>query len=64
MKLALALTCALLLALTGTLFAAGKVIPGESYTSYAGVVERATSCELGSCGCLGLKCSCFECGKK
>ncbi|EFL50940.1 hypothetical protein DesfrDRAFT_2312 [Solidesulfovibrio fructosivorans JJ]] len=62
MKLVLTLTCALCLTLTGALFAFGRVTPGESYAAYADAVQNATSCELSSCGCLGMKCSCFECG--
>ena len=62
MKLALTLTCALCLTLTGTLFAFARVTPGDSYAAFADATQNATSCELTSCGCLGLKCSCFECG--
>jgi len=62
MKLALAITCTLCLTLTGTLFAFSRGASGESFAAYAGAADNATSCELSSCGCLGLKCSCFECG--
>jgi len=64
MKLALVLACVLCLTLTGTLFAFSRTTPGESYAAYADAVQNATSCELSSCGCLGLRCSCFECGGK
>ena len=62
MKLVLILSCALCLMLTGALFAFGRATPGESYAAYADAVQNATSCECASCGCLGLKCSCFDCG--
>ncbi|HCR14464.1 hypothetical protein [Solidesulfovibrio sp.] len=63
MKLVLAIACALCLTLTGTLFAFSQATPGESYAAYADATRNATSCELSSCGCLGLRCSCFDCGK-
>ena len=63
MKLVLAIACALCLTLTGTLFAFSQATPGESYAAYADAARNATSCEMSSCGCLGLRCSCFECGK-
>ena len=62
MKLALVLICTACLTLTGALFAFGRVTPGESYAAYADAVSGASCCEMASCGCLGLKCSCFECG--
>ena len=62
MKLVLAIACALCLTLTGTLFAFSQATPGESYAAYADAVSGASCCEMASCGCLGLKCSCFECG--
>jgi hypothetical protein len=64
MKLALALTCALCLMLTGTLFAFSRTAPGDDYAAYADAAKNASSCELTSCGCLGARCSCFECGRK
>jgi hypothetical protein len=64
MKLVLAMTCALCLTLAGTLFAFARTAPGDAYAAYADAAKNATSCELTSCGCLGMKCSCFECGKK
>ncbi len=64
MKLALAATIALCLTLTGALFAFARLAPGDSLAAYADATRNATSCELSSCGCLGLRCSCFECGKR
>ena len=58
--IAATLACSLL---TGALFAFARTAPGESYAAYADAVQNATSCELSSCGCLGLRCSCFDCGK-
>lgn len=63
MKLALAIACALCLTLAGTLFAFARGVSGESYAAFADAEKNATSCELTSCGCLGMRCSCFECGK-
>ena len=48
--------------LSGALFAFARTTPGESYAAYADAVSGASCCEMASCGCLGLKCSCFECG--
>ena len=62
MKLAPILAGVLCLALTGSLFAFSRATPGDSYAAYADATRNITSCELTSCGCLGLKCSCFECG--
>ncbi|MEA4858722.1 MAG: hypothetical protein AAGU21_15720 [Solidesulfovibrio sp.] len=64
MKFVLALACALCLTLATALFAFCRVTPGESYAAYADAANGATSCDFASCGCLGLKCSCFECGGK
>jgi hypothetical protein len=56
------LLCALCLTLCGTLFAVSRSAAESSWAAYADAARNATSCELTSCGCLGMRCSCFECG--
>lgn len=56
------LLCALCLALCGCLFAVSRTAAQSSFAAYAGATDTITSCELTSCGCLGMRCSCFECG--
>jgi hypothetical protein len=55
------LLCALCLTLAGTLFAVSRSAAQSSYAAYADATRNITSCELTSCGCLGMRCSCFEC---
>lgn len=55
------LCCALCLTLCGTLFVVSRTAAMSSLAAYADAAQNATSCELTSCGCLGLRCSCFEC---
>ncbi len=62
MKLVPILACVLCLTLAGSLFAFSRTTPGEDYAAYADATRNTTSCELSSCGCLGMRCSCFECG--
>jgi len=64
MKRTLIITCVLCLTLTGTLFAFSRATPGESYAAYADATQHISSCECASCGCLGLHCSCLDCGRK
>lgn len=56
------LLCALCLALGGSLFAVSRTAAQSSWIAYADATRNITSCELTSCGCLGMRCSCFECG--
>jgi hypothetical protein len=62
MKRALIAASAVCCILTGSLFAFARTAPGESYAAFADAATGSTCCDLASCGCLGLKCSCFECG--
>ncbi|MHC1791976.1 hypothetical protein [Solidesulfovibrio sp.] len=62
MKRALVAASTLCLLLAGSLFAFARTAPGESYAAFADAASGAGCCEMVSCGCLGTKCSCFECG--
>ncbi len=64
MTRALAIACAICLTLTGTLYAFSREIPEADHAAFADATRNVTSCEFASCGCLGLRCSCFECGGK
>ncbi len=62
MKLALALTCLFCLTLTGTLFAFSRSASADAYAAFAGAAGNVSSCEMATCGCMGMRCSCAECG--
>lgn len=61
MNRTLLLLCTLCLALCGSLFAVSRTAAQSSFAAYADATGNITSCELTSCGCLGMRCSCFEC---
>jgi len=62
MKRVLVVAGAVCLLLAGSLFAFARTAPGESYAAFADAASGAACCEFASCGCLGNKCSCFDCG--
>lgn len=53
----------LCVAMCGLLFTVSRTAAQSSYAAYADAAAGATCCELTSCGCLGMRCSCGECGK-
>jgi len=64
MKGSLLLACVLCLALCGVLFAVSRTAAQSSFAAYADAASSSTCCEIGSCGCLGMKCACGDCGGK
>lgn len=63
MKNGMMLMCVLCLMLCGVLFSVSRTAAQSSFAAYADAAAGSTCCELTSCGCLGMKCACGECGK-
>ena len=63
MKTGMMLLCALCLTLCAVLFTVSRTAAQSSFAAYADAAADSACCELTSCGCLGMRCSCGECGK-